>query len=241
VLRHGDAILARVAAARTDLHALAAGDAGPLRVGAYPSVGARLLPELLPTFAAGWPGVEVQVRESNSDAELLTWIERGELEFAFCMLPLPGGPFEAVELLRDPWLLVLPASASLRGNAPQAMVSFRTCPTLDEAESLLRRVGIQPSLIFRSDDNATLQALVAAGVGAAFMPCLTVALDDERVVFVDVRDRLPPRRVGVVWHRDRRRSAASHAFVEAAEQAAGRVARQLAPARFAMLSAKGSG
>jgi molybdate transport repressor ModE-like protein len=245
-LRHGEAILARVQALQADLQALSEGSAGPLRVGTYPSVGVHMLPELLPPFSAAWPELEVQLRESNSDRELLTWIEQGELDLTFCMLPIDEGPFEALELLRDPWLMVVPASSPLVHNGSgrqqelprhQPLICFRTCPVLADIESLMRQWGREPVVVFRSDDNATLQSLVAARVGAAFMPCLTVDLRDRRTVFVDVRDELPPRRIGIAWHRDRLRSAASHAFVEVASRVAAKLEAQIAPKTFATLTA----
>jgi DNA-binding transcriptional LysR family regulator len=241
VLRHGEAMLARVQAAQSDLEALRDGSAGPLRVGTYPSVGIRILPELLPAFAAVWPELEVQLRESNSDTELLTLVEQGELDLAFCMLPLDEGPFEALQLLRDPWLLVVPTDSSLTatgagvaGNASKRLplVCFRTCPNIREIESILHSWGIEPTIVFRSDDNATLQALVGAGVGAAFMPCLTVNADDPRTVFVDVRRTLPPRLIGIVWHRDRLRSPASRAFVEAAHKVCSQLESEIEPRAF---------
>src|SRR5438093_8829673 len=60
LLRHADAIAARLQAAQADLAALDAGDAGPLRIGTYQSVGARVLPALLREFASRCPDVEVK-------------------------------------------------------------------------------------------------------------------------------------------------------------------------------------
>ena len=64
-------------AAWADLQALAAGEAGTLRVGTYQSVGARILPDLMRRFVAERPGVEVHLTESTSDQELLDQVERG--------------------------------------------------------------------------------------------------------------------------------------------------------------------
>src|SRR5213076_2648505 len=50
LLTHADAIAARVAAAQADLVALAEGQAGPLRIGVYQSVGQRVLPEVMRRF-----------------------------------------------------------------------------------------------------------------------------------------------------------------------------------------------
>src|SRR5207248_4947206 len=107
LLRHAAGISARLQAAQADLAALQAGDAGPLRVGTFQSVGARILPRVLRRFSAAWPRVEVQLSESPDDLELLGRVERGDLDLTFLMLPLEAGPFEAIELLRDPYVLVV--------------------------------------------------------------------------------------------------------------------------------------
>src|SRR5256886_5027026 len=88
LLRHADGITARLLAAQADLAALGAGDAGPLRVGTYQSVGSKILPTLLRGFRAGWPKVEITLVESADDAELLEAVERGRLDPTFPVLPL---------------------------------------------------------------------------------------------------------------------------------------------------------
>src|SRR2546430_7098554 len=111
--RHADAIVARLRAAQADYAAFAEGAAGVLRVGIYQSVGMRILPTLLREFGVSWPRVEVRLTESTSDGDLLSLIERGELDLTFTVFPLQQGPFEAVELLRDPYLLVVSANSTL--------------------------------------------------------------------------------------------------------------------------------
>lgn len=241
VLRHGQAILARVGATQADLATLDAGAAGPLRIGTYPSVGLRILPELLPAFAQQMPSVEIQLHESNSDNELLARIEQGELDLTFCMLPLDDGPFDARELLHDRWVLVAPATSETRTagqteasvSALQPLLSFRTCPTLREIESLLGAWAVQPTHVFRSDDNATLQTLVGAGIGIAFMTCLTIDPTDPRTVFVDVRSEIPPRRIAIAWHRDRHLTPAPQAFIRAAANVARKLECELDSVPFA--------
>src|SRR5919199_189644 len=120
LLTHAEAIAARLAAAQADLTALSGGEAGVLRVGVFQSVGQRILPELMRRFLKAWPKVEVALTESADDAELLSLVERGDLDLAFADLPLTDGPFDSVELLRDPYVLVVPADSELahRGSAP---------------------------------------------------------------------------------------------------------------------------
>jgi len=227
LLRHADAIAARLQAAQADLAALDAGDAGPLLVGTYQSVGMRILPNLLREFGAQWPQVEVLLRESADDAELVQLIERGELDLSFVVLPVEPGPFETVELLQDPYVLVVPAGSPLTagGRTPtlrelveQPLIGYRTCRTTQLVESRLRQAGREPHIVFRSDDNGTIQALVAAGVGVAIAPRLTVNEADDAVEVVPLGDRVPPRLIGIAWHRDRRQTRAAAAFVELAKQ-----------------------
>ncbi|TMM09646.1 MAG: LysR family transcriptional regulator [Actinobacteria bacterium] len=111
LLRHADAIVAQLDAAQADMAALAEGAAGPLRVGILQSVGARILPALLLRFREEWPRVEVQVHEEADVAELLRLVERGDLDLTFAELPLPEGPFESREILRDPYILLVSAAS----------------------------------------------------------------------------------------------------------------------------------
>jgi DNA-binding transcriptional LysR family regulator len=223
LLRHAEGIVARLAAAQADLAALAEGAAGSLRVGTYQSVGARILPRLMRDFAASWPRVEVHLTESARFRDLLALVERGELDLAFMVFPLEEGPFEAIELLRDPFVLLLRADAplarrheppTLREVADLPLIGYRSEP--DQVEARLRARGIEPRIVFRTDDNLTLHGLVGAGVGAAVIPRLGVDPDHPDTMARELAVRMAPRLIGVAWHRDRYRSPAVEAFVEAA-------------------------
>ena len=222
LLRHAEAIVARLAAAQADLGALAEGEGGVLRVGIYQSVGQRILPELMRRYAAAWPRVEIALTESASDAELLTLVERGELDLSFADLPLTEGPFEAVELLRDPYVLIVPAGSPLadrdapptrRDIAALDLIGYRSCRSTARIENVLRE---RLNFVFRSDHNGTVQGLVGAGVGAALVPRLTLEPHDETIVEIDLGPKVPPRLIALAWHSDRFRTPAAQAFVDTA-------------------------
>jgi molybdate transport repressor ModE-like protein len=231
VLRHGTAMLARAHAVEADLAAAANGTVATVRLGTYQSVGVHVLPALLPRLRAAHPRLEVQLRESASDFELLELVERGDLDLTFCMLPVEEGPFEAVELLADPYVLVVPRGSPLerRGRltirevASLPLIGFRSCRNDHRIEAQLRARGYEPALVLRSDDNSTVQALVAAGLGAALMPRLTVDFANDRTAYIDVASLFPARLLGLVWHRDRELSEGAGAMIELA----GRVCAEL--------------
>jgi DNA-binding transcriptional LysR family regulator len=225
LLRHADAIQARLLAAKADMSALEAGDAGRLRVGTFQSVGAKVIPTLLRSFSESHPQVEVVLSESQDEGELLQMIERGELDLTFWTLPVASGPYESVELLTDPYVLVVPAGSplsslkrtpTLKEIALQPLIGFNRCSAMDQVESHLASTGRSPNIVFRSDNNGTVQGLVGAGVGLSVAPRLTVDEDDPSVDVIDLQGRIPARVIGLVWHRDRHRSPAADAFVQSA-------------------------
>jgi molybdate transport repressor ModE-like protein len=222
LLTHADAIAARVSAAQADLTALADGEAGTLRVGVYQSAGQRILPEVMLRFLPAWPQVNVALTESSDDAELLGLVERGELDLTFADLPLTEGPFDSVELLRDPYVLAVPADSPLahrdtpptwRELAELDLIGHKHCRLLAQLETDARR---PLRFVFRSDHNQTVQALVAAGVGSALVPRLTMNPEDEATELIEL-PQVTPRLISFAWHRDRYRTPAARAFVETAQ------------------------
>ena len=147
--------------------------------------------------------------ESPSDEELQRLVERGELDLAFAMPPLLDGPFESLELLSDPYVLLVPAEhevaelprAGLAELGDLTLIGNRACRSTQLAEDELTQQGVTVDVAFRSDDNGTVQGLVGAGFGAALVPLLTVNRHDERVRVLDLdpeiasphRARLAPR------------------------------------------------
>jgi molybdate transport repressor ModE-like protein len=221
LLRHADAIAARVAAAQADLTALEDGEAGTLNVGVFQSVGQRILPDLMRRYLRAWPQVKVSLTESANDEELLTFIERGDLDLTFADLPLTEGPFESVELLRDPYVLVVAADSpfadreappTVRELAQLELIGHKHCRTIRQLEANVR---LPLNFVFRSDHNQTVQALVASGVGSALVPRLTMDPEDTTTKLIEM-PKLPPRVIALAWHRDRYRTPAAHAFVETA-------------------------
>src|SRR5579864_16262 len=224
LLRHADAIVAQLDAAQADMAALAEGAAGPLRVGIFQSVGARILPALLRNFREEWPRVDVQVNEEADAADLLRALERGAIDLTFAELPLPEGPFESVEILRDPYVLVVSAKSELaQHETPLPLRSLSGVPligflTSGEPDAQLRGHVRDLDIVFRTDDNGTLMSLVAEGLGAAVVSQLVVNPRNPALVALPLGGRLPPRTLALAWHRDRYRSAASHAFVDLARE-----------------------
>ena len=243
LLGHARAIESRVHAAEADLRAYAGGQAGTLRVGVYQSVENKILPEALRRFRAGWPNVDVQLTEDSQDESLVESVERGAVDLTFSIEPIADGPFTVRRLMRDPYVLLVPAtspkretrvSLSVLDGAP--MVAYQHLRHQDLAEDFLRARGVRPKIVFRSNDNGTVQAMVASGLGVALAPLLTVDENDPRIRLQVTAEPVPPRVLVVVWHRDRYRPPSAHAFVDTAVA----VAEEMERSHARLLSRLGS-
>ncbi|HEY3763958.1 MAG TPA: LysR family transcriptional regulator [Gaiellales bacterium] len=224
LLDHAEAILGRLRAAQADMTALAEEGAAPLRVGITQSVGIRALPDIVRRFGLVWPDVRIQPRESETDLDLYGGVEQAELDLTFVELPAPPGPYETLALLVDPYVLIVRSDSPLahRPHCPTLteiggleLIGHTQCRGLRRVEDQIRAAGSEPHFAFRSDVNATVQALVAAGVGVAVMPGLGFDPADGRTVAFDLSRDVPPRTLALAWHRDRHVTAPMRAFIDA--------------------------
>jgi len=227
---HARAVVHRLHAAAADVAAIRAGERGTLRVGTLQSVGTKVLPRLLRRFREELPGIELVPVEIQDIAALPAGVESGQFDLSFVPLPLPEGPFALRRLLDDPYVFVAPAGApeaaldavTLRQVVRLPLIGVRDEIEALELETILRRTGTEPHFVFRSNDNPTVQGFVAAGLGYAVLPRLTVDEDDPEIVVRPISSPVPPRRLGIIWHVDRQLPPSVHRFVDlAAEVCAG--------------------
>jgi molybdate transport repressor ModE-like protein len=223
LLGHASAMESRLRAAEADFRAYAAGTTGSLRVGIYQSVANKILPELMRRFTERWPSVDVQVTEGTRDDDLVDAVEGGELDLTFAIEPISDGPFEVRQLMRDPYVLVVSSRSALAQRRPSVreldglpMVGYPHGKHQDNAEEFLGGRGVRPHVVFRSYDNGTLQAMVAAGLGFALLPLLAVDQEEATTRMTQLVEAVPPRILVVVWHRDRLRPPSAAAFVDTA-------------------------
>jgi DNA-binding transcriptional LysR family regulator len=226
LLHHADRIVASLQAADADLAALRQGAAGSVRVGTFQTVGTGLLPKLLARLAVEHPELEVSLVEAVRTEDLTALVETGAVDVSFIVLPAGAEPLETEPVMDDPWMLVVPAGSPLADRAARitpAELAALTLVTYKYAlpynpEAHLQLLGVEPRVLLRTDETATVLGLVAAGVASAILPWLVVDPADTRISATRIDHLLPPRRVGLMWHRDRYHSTAFAQFVGIAKE-----------------------
>jgi DNA-binding transcriptional LysR family regulator len=223
MLAHSCLVLEQIDAAQADVAAVRNGAAGQLRVGAFQSVGAKLLPPLMRRLSRSRPGLEIELTQTTSDPELFDLLDDDRLDITFAMLPAPEGPFRVRELFADRFMILAARdsevanrgrSLSLSELAELPLIAAHACRYTGQLETQLRERGFEPNIVHRSDDNGTVHGLVAAGAGFAFVPRLVADSANGELAVLEVDAHLPPRRIALATRRDRPTPAALETFVQ---------------------------
>ena len=121
LLVHAEALAARLALADDQMAALAAGERRTLRLGAFPTALATIVPAAVGALRADEPELEVAIEEGRAD-ELAGAVAAGRLDAAVCFqdaaAPRRGHDgLRRAELGEEPMLALLPAGHRLAGRA----------------------------------------------------------------------------------------------------------------------------
>lgn len=207
LVEHADAILDRLAAAETQLEALAGLRGGRLRIGAFPTANAMLVPLAIREFADAYPDVELRLEEDVSRV-LLQRLAAGEIDVAVVSDHLAGDVPDdlALELLmEDPLHVALPHDHPLADQpdltmadlAGETWIEGRNAVCAAPLHAAAMAAGFEPRIAFESAQWLGKQGLVAAGVGITLIPTLALATAREDVVLRRLDDPVLKRRVSL--------------------------------------------
>jgi DNA-binding transcriptional LysR family regulator len=187
LLGHAEAVLDRMRAAQQDLADLRDLGAGRLRVGAFDSAAAALVPRALAAFRTAHPGVSLSVLEGASEA-VLGRLPDGDIDVAvvsaYAHQTLDTGHLVLHHLLDDPLMVALPPGHRLAGPGREAL---RLADLAGEswiegfpgsAQALTDaclRAGFRPQIDFTLREWPAKQGFVWAGLGLALVPFLAAS------------------------------------------------------------------
>lgn len=195
---HAQVVLTVMRAARRELDELATATTGRVRLAAFPSAAAMIVPELLARVHARRPGLDVELVHAEPD-EALRMVTKGDADIAMAFAypdeaPAPGIRVRA--LFDDQVHAVMPVSGATTGP-PFDLARLRDrawiagCPRCrTHLVDVCHRHGFAPRIVHATDDYVAAQAMVAAGLGVTLLPALALAA--YRHSDVVVHDLQPP-------------------------------------------------
>ena len=211
--RRADTVLGEVSAARHELQELPARAPTRLRVGAFSSALAALVPRAI-------GDADVRLQEGTSD-RLAARVDRGRLDIA-----VVSGDLGEL-LLDDPLLVAFPRDHPLGRRPsvhPRELVGERWIVGSTEPHtSLLGAWAARPTIAHVARDWTAKLGLVAGGHGITTVPGLALAGLPPSIAVARIDDPAAVRRVGVVL----RPGAPVDAFVERLRDVAAQLATEL--------------
>ena len=225
VVRHTEAIMARLAEAEAELEAIAGLRGGRLRMAAFESAGATLMPLAIAAFRQEHPAVELSMTMSEPE-DCVPLLRSGELDlgivFESAVTQADDG-IERVHLLEDPMYLVLPRDHPLANRRRVRLADLAGEAWIGgqpdcECNRLISRAcavaGYEPRIAFETDDYTAMQGFVAAGVGVSLIAELGLTTVRDDIVVRDLGRDTPVRQIFAATLADGYRSPATQAMVE---------------------------
>ncbi|GAB3120921.1 LysR family transcriptional regulator [Glaciibacter psychrotolerans] len=197
--RHALTVTTALDTAAAELAELQGLRAGRIRLAAFPSASASLVPQLLARLSARHPNVTVTYLEAEPP-EAVAAVRENRVDVALTFSypgdhsdPFPGSAsgLSQIELCRDEMMLVLPAAHRLAERDLIDLVDLSDstwiggCPRCrGHLLELCDRSGFSPRIAFETDNVQAVLGLVAAGIGVAMLPAMALESSggDDRVV-----------------------------------------------------------
>lgn len=202
-------VLARTQDVQERIAAIAGLRAGRVRVAAFPTAAAALLPDALAALRDRAPDVAVTLTEAEPPRALAA-LRAGDADLAVVFAyphtpPDTGAGTREIALCHEPVRLAVPAGHALAGAArltPADLADEPWAAGCERCRGHLVRVcaeaGFAPRIAFATDDHIAVQRLVARGLAVTAMPALAFDLHHEPGVALPACPDLGRRRISAL-------------------------------------------
>ncbi|MGH3716123.1 MAG: LysR family transcriptional regulator, partial [Micromonosporaceae bacterium] len=192
LLPYARTVLERYADANRALRAVRELDAGLLRVGAFATANAALIPPVFSRLRASHPKLSLTLRESTTE-RLLPMLDAGDLDVAVVSThksPELSGDARLIRLLEDPLLVALPTGHRLARRrtvrlpelADEPWIVADTPEAVAALHATCANAGFTPDTPLRAAEWYGKLGLVAEGLGVALFPGMAAGLVRAGVV-----------------------------------------------------------
>jgi LysR family hydrogen peroxide-inducible transcriptional activator len=191
---------------------------GPLRLGVIPTIGAFLLPRLMPVLRAAFPNLRLYLHEDTT-ARCLDRLAANRLDLVLLALPYDCGAAVTLKVARDEFFAALPPGsplATLDRITPRQLAQDRML-LLEEGHCLRdQALAICPPTradapdAYAATSLHTLVQMVAGGLGATLLPRLAIDAGIAAGTDIALRPlagRGAWRTIGLAWRPDSPREA----------------------------------
>jgi DNA-binding transcriptional LysR family regulator len=210
LVRHASALLDAARRAEEAVRDAAGIGRAQVRVAAFASAAAGLLPSATRELRGRRPDAELTLQVLDEEPALDA-LQAGRVDVAtIVQSPLaPSTPRDGVEYIPisdDEMRIAVAADHPLATKTSVTLEELcdepwliaettGTCADSNVVYNAFRDAGYQPNVRFQSDDYQALQGMAASGIGVAMIPTMALVSSRSDVVVLPVRGAAPARRV----------------------------------------------
>jgi DNA-binding transcriptional LysR family regulator len=202
LLVHAEALAARLDLADTQMDALVADERRALRLGAFPSALATIVPAAVRALRERNAALEIAIEEGTID-ELVGAVQAGRLDAAVCFQDAAAPRREhdglrRIDLVEEPMVAILAATHRLAGRKQIALRDLADeswmAPSTDGLlVDACRAAGFEPRIAIHTRDPLAARAIAAAGLAVSLTPGLLARLPLPGIVTPSLRGHTPYR------------------------------------------------
>jgi DNA-binding transcriptional LysR family regulator len=232
LVAHAEKIIAVLEEAKTDLAELKRVVSGELRVAAFPSVAAALIPKAMEELQKQHPQLLLTIEElepMDGLAALRAWQTDVALVDDLTVSPgIPEATIESVHILDDRLYVILPKSHWLASRNSTTIEDLRNerwaIDTASNAYSSVivkacHAVGFDPVINGKCNGFEVVCSLIEAGCSVSILPGLMVRNHQERVCIKKLNPQIR-RKISAAFRRGERRNPAIAALLRELERSA---------------------
>ena len=241
-LGHVRSVLIQLADAEREVAETAKMGGRVLRIAAFPTAAATLMPSAVATFREGSPRVDLRLTEADPPESVPALLAGDhDLALVYDYPALGGAPEPGVDLeplFVDHMAVAVPAghplaragSVRLDQLSQEAWLAPHSSVCRDAVDFACRNAGFVPDVVSETNDYMAAQGLVAAGVGVALLPRLAVAMSRRPgVALLPLSDLVIERVTSIATRSGAYRSPLTDAFRTALRQAVAGISDPVLP------------
>src|SRR4051794_21185893 len=210
LVRHASALLDAARRAEEEVRQAAGVGRARVRVSAFPSAAAGLMPGATRELRARRPDAEMALQVLENEPALDALLA-GRTDVALIvqspLLPdLSRAGAEFLPVADDELRIAVASDHPLATRASVTLGELReepwlitevggTCADSNVVLNAFREAGYEPQVAFASDDYQALQGMAASGIGVALIPTLALVSSRSDVVVLPLRGRAPARKI----------------------------------------------
>lgn len=206
--RHAAAILSRLGEAEEDIRAYVVGQRGRLRVAAFATVGAQVLPKALARLVTLFPEAELTLQDDGGPPEVAQAVCEGRadlgLVFEYDLVPESWpGELRTCPILEEELVVICgrpqqtsdQVTVDLSELSDAIWVANRDdSPGYENLMRLCAQSGFKPRIRFTTNDFDVVRGIVRENLGVALIPALALGIDRE-ITMRRMRSSGPRRKV----------------------------------------------